>query len=247
MPIHDWTRVDHGTFHNFHVSWSVVLNDTLNETVLPADYYSLVEQHAGGGQPDVIALQAGDTNGTSADPTADAGTGLSSVAVAPPVVRHRETAADDYSATRKTITIRQKTGGRVVAFIEVMSPGNKSSRHRLREFVDKPSIAIGRGLHVLVIDLFPPGPRDPAGIHPLIWASFGTSTYASHPDQPLTLASYSAGATPEAFVESVAVADELPAMPLFLRPGEYVLAPLEASYQSTWFRFPRQLKGLLEP
>ncbi|HEX8202009.1 MAG TPA: hypothetical protein VF590_16155 [Isosphaeraceae bacterium] len=50
-----------------------------------------------------------------------------------------------------------------------------------------------------------------------------------------------------AYVEPVAVGDVLPEMPLFLKPGFYVPAPLEATYRTTWDLFPAPLKGLLEP
>jgi hypothetical protein len=65
-------------------------------------------------------------------------------------------------------------------------------------------------------------------------------------DKRLTLASYDAGPERVAYVEFVAVGDALPDMPLFLRPGVYVPAPLEATYQTTWGGFPAALKGLLE-
>ena len=240
MPIHDWTRVDHGTFHHFHVAWSVALYDALNE-VLPPDYYAMVEQHAPPGKPDVLALRVA----AGSPPGSGGGTSLRTVAVAPPRVHHRSRAADDYVADRKTVTVRHRSGGEIVALIEVASPGNKSSRHGLREFVDKVTAAIGRGLHVMVIDLFPPGPRDPNGFHPLIWSEFREEAYDQPTDRPLTVASYSAGAVPEAFVEPVAVGDPLPAMPLFLEPGAYVEAPLERSYTGTWNRLPPPLKALL--
>jgi hypothetical protein len=35
MPIHDWTRVDAGLFHDFHQSWTVALCNALNSGVLP--------------------------------------------------------------------------------------------------------------------------------------------------------------------------------------------------------------------
>jgi hypothetical protein len=34
MPIHDWTRVDAGTFHDFHQAWITHLKETLNDGVL---------------------------------------------------------------------------------------------------------------------------------------------------------------------------------------------------------------------
>ena len=59
MPIHDWTRVDDGIFHAFHVSWTVELAKALNQGILPAGYYALPEQIAGDTHPDVLALHAG--------------------------------------------------------------------------------------------------------------------------------------------------------------------------------------------
>ena len=49
-----------------------------------------------------------------------------------------------------------------------------------------------------------------------------------------------------AYVEPITVGDELPEMPLFLKPGIYVRAPLEATYRAAWSVFPNALKGLLE-
>jgi len=35
MPIHDWTRVDTGLFHDFHQGWIRALCDALNAGGLP--------------------------------------------------------------------------------------------------------------------------------------------------------------------------------------------------------------------
>ena len=51
MPIHDWTRVDAGLFHDFHQRWTVSLSNALNAGVLPADYFALVEQNIRGPIP----------------------------------------------------------------------------------------------------------------------------------------------------------------------------------------------------
>ena len=66
-------------------------------------------------------------------------------------------------------------------------------------------------------------------------------------DKPLTLASYEADPISRAFVESVAVGDALPDMPLFLQPNGCVYVPLEDSYRSAWEAVPRRWKGVLEP
>jgi hypothetical protein len=45
MPIHDWTRVQAGTFHHFHCAWITHMAEALNEGILPAGFYVMAEQH----------------------------------------------------------------------------------------------------------------------------------------------------------------------------------------------------------
>ena len=40
MPVHDWTKVDVGTFHSFHNAWITHLMGKLNGGVLPEGYYA---------------------------------------------------------------------------------------------------------------------------------------------------------------------------------------------------------------
>ncbi|MEX0716694.1 MAG: hypothetical protein WD066_08910 [Planctomycetaceae bacterium] len=58
MPVHDWTRVAAGTFHDFHLRWIAHLQEALNSGLLPPDYYALAEQRAGDVSPDVLTLNA---------------------------------------------------------------------------------------------------------------------------------------------------------------------------------------------
>jgi len=134
----------------------------------------------------------------------------------------------------------------VIAIIEIVSPGDKGSRHAIRAFVDKTVGLLRQGIHLLVIDLFPPSPRDPQGIHQLIWEEIDPEPFEVPSDKPLTLAAYSAGDVIKAFVEPVAVGDMLPDMALFLTDVLHVPAPLEQTYQTTWNVFPEELKELLE-
>ena len=57
MPIHDWSRVDANLFHDFHQTWTINIRNALNGGLLPEGYSALVEQHAAGVVPDVLALQ----------------------------------------------------------------------------------------------------------------------------------------------------------------------------------------------
>jgi hypothetical protein len=240
MPTHDWTRVDAGLFHDFHLSWIVSLGDALNSGGLPADYFALIEQRHPGPLPDVLTLKLFDTGVAPSNDT----TGRV-VATAPPRgMRLQQSEAAAYAARTDRLVIRHRHG-EVVAIIEIVSPGNKSGRLEFREFVEKALAFLRHGIHLLIVDLFPPGRRDPEGIHKAIWEEIEAES-ARPPHKPLTLAAYDAGPPQLAYVEFVGVGEPLPEVPLFLKPGVYVPAPLEATYQEAWAAFPKALKGLLQ-
>ncbi len=247
MPIHDWTRVDHGTFHDFHQGWATQIRSALNNGILPPGSEAKVEQHTEDGIPDVLTLQRDlptNGNGTGLPATNPSG-GLASVITAPPKVDFiSEFEADPYAKLRKTIAVRQEDD-RLVALIEIVSPGNKSSRHGIRAFVRKVTASIEHGLHVLIIDLFPPGPRDPNGIHPVIWSEFRDEDHVQPADKPLTLVSYEAGPRTRAYVQPSAVGSPLSPMPLFLEPERYVDVPLEATYQEAFQGISRRTRDVL--
>src|SRR5260370_29480989 len=85
MPIHDWTRVDAGIFHAFHHDWITDISRALNRGLLPAAYYALPEQIAGGLGPDVLTLRRPGGNGMPL--TVQPPDGGVALAVAPPKVR----------------------------------------------------------------------------------------------------------------------------------------------------------------
>jgi hypothetical protein len=235
MPIHDWTRVDAGIFHHFHLEWIGDLSRALNRGLLPPDYYALAEQVAGGLGPDVLSLKSPG----SAVPISDEPNGGVALAVTPPKVHFRLRAEPDlYAAKAKTIVIRHISRHQIIAMVEIVSPGNKSSRLGLRAFVDKAVSVLKLGIHLVILDLFPPGPRDPQGIHKVIWDELIDNDFALPLDKLLTLAYYIGGPAPEAFVDPTAVGSILPEMPLFLTPEVYVPLPLELTYHSAWEAVP---------
>lgn len=251
MPIHDWTRVTAGIFHDFHLDWIFTLKHALNEGVLPPDYYALAEQVSGGLHPDVLTLgkdpPAASASGNGSSEASSRNGGLA-LAVAPPRVRFTMTAEEElYAGKRKRLAIRHSSDDRVVALVEIVSPGNKASRHGLRMFVDKAVEFLQAGIHLLVLDLFPPGPRDPQGIHAAIWSEIKDDDFQLPPDEPLTLASYSAGYVKRAFVEPLAVGEDLPPMPLFLEPEIYVETPLDATYRAAFDAVPKRWRAELSP
>lgn len=134
----------------------------------------------------------------------------------------------------------------MVAIIEVVSPGNKDSKHAVRAFTRKAAEFLIAGVHLLIVDLFPPSKRDPQGLHKLIWDRIKDEPYELPAGKPLTLASYSAGGVITAYVENVGVGDSLKDMPIFLTPDTYVSCPLESTYQASWNVFPKALRGPME-
>jgi hypothetical protein len=256
MPIHDWSKVGAGIFHHFHNLWNGEICTALNGGILPKGYYALVEQFIGNMGPDVLALETprdvGEATGVGSDgggtATATETATALAVAVAPPKVKFTMVdESTEYVRKQKLLAVRHSSDDRIVALVEVVSPGNKASVHALGKFVEKAAEAISRGYHLLVLDLFPPSPRDPAGIHGAIWSELTGDAFEPPADKYLTLASYDAGPPTMAYVEPVAVGDAMPEMPLFLEPGEYVPVPLEATYQAAWRGVPRRWRDVLEP
>lgn len=221
MPIHEWARVEAGIFHAFHHRWISAISDVLNTEKSPPDYYALPEQVAAGFGPDVLTLQerAQDENAPE---------------------------AEFYRRKKSAIAVRHVSDDRIVAMVEVVSPGNKSNQHAFRAFVNKTCELLEARIHLLLIDLFPPGPRDPNGLHAAIWSEVEDSTFQLPDQQPLTLVAYECGLTTRACVEPAAVGERLPDMPLFLEPNGCVMVPLEATYQTAFAVMPRRWRQVLE-
>ena len=245
MPVHDWSRVFDGAFHDFHLAWIAELRNTLNAGLLPPDYYAMAEQVAGPAVPDVLTLQTsnGHAEAWSGEPIA----GATAVAVAPPRVHERESIEEDvFSRRQRSIVIHHSSDDRIIAMIEIVSSGNKSSEREFRSFVTKAVDALERGYHLLLVDLQPPGPRDHEGIHAAIWAELGGKPKPTPADKPQTLVAYEAGLPKNAYVERVAVGETLIDMPLFLAPGWYINVPLESTYMAAWRGVPRRFREILE-
>jgi uncharacterized protein DUF4058 len=241
MPIHDWTRVEAGLFHDFHQTWSIDIKSALNAGLLPKGYYALVEQRVGGPEPDVIAVETG----RKGKPERGGTTALAE----PPRTRMvKKIDADLAAYARKAnrISVRHQLG-RVVAVIEIVSPGNKSSRSAVREFVQKAVEFLNAGIHLLVVDLFPPTPRDPQGLHKAIVDEFEDDAFERPADEPLTLVGYDAGPPLIAYIETAAVGERIPSIPLFISRGLHIPVPLEETYTATWAVTPEPIRELLAP
>lgn len=241
MPVHDWTRVDAGLFHDFHQCWSIDIKRTLNGGVLPQGFTALIEQKVGPKESDVLTVdqftaerRAGELGGTM-------------IAETPATKIVRKSSKEHYADLANRIVIKHGLG-QTVAVIEIVSPGNKDSRRAFKQFLDKSLAFIDQGIPLLIIDLFPPTKRDPFGVHRAIWEEYEEEDihFEFPPGKDRILASYQAGREKAAYVEPIAVGDALPAMPLFLFECRHVRVPLESAYGTTWSYVEREVQAMVE-
>jgi len=242
MPMHNWRSVDAGIYHAFHHRWISALSDFLNSGSLPEDYYALPEQVAAGLGPDVLTLQTQPAVGVPDAPERGTAT------LPRPQTRFvTETASEFYRRKKSSVVVRHVSGDRMVAVLEIVSPGNKTGRDGFRAFVNKACELLEHRIHLLLIDPFPSSKRDPEGIHAAIWAEVTDEEFRLPADKPLTLVSYETGLVTRAYIEPIAVGDPLPVMPLFLEPGFYVSMPLEETYITAFRAMPLRWRRVLEP
>ena len=239
MPIHDWTRVSAGTFHDFHQGWTIEIRNRLNSGVLPDGYYAMADQRVSGPEPDIIALRL-----RSPEPK-----GGLVVAETPPRIQlaaRVETEAALYARKANRIVIHHELG-RVVAMIEVVSPGNKDSKHVVASFIAKAVDFIRKGIHFLLIDLFPPGPRDPQGIAQAIWDELAGESLGTRPaDKPLTVAAYDAGNELTAYVDRSPWGTSA-GCPFVSCTGLVRNVSLEQTYTASWDVTPKPIRDLVAP
>lgn len=242
MPIHDWSRVEAGIFHAFHLAWIGQLQNAMNRGILPKDYYALAEQDVGDVQPDVLTLQR-KKKGLGGLPPND--TSLMVAEVPPKVWQTESYEAEPYLVKQRTLAIHAANDDRIVALIEIVSAGNKSGSIPFDRFVEKARNCFAHQVNLLIVDLHRTTKRDPQGIHGAIMGDFNDDAYVAPADKRLTLVSYEAGIPLNAYIQPVAPGDLLPSMPLFIERGRYVNVPLEQTYLTAFEGLPEHYQQLL--
>lgn len=111
---------------------------------------ALVEQRVGPRESDSLAIEARSRQ----RPLASGGSGVATMS-RPQTQIVRRTNKEIYADRANRIVIRHHLG-RILAVIEIVSPGNKDSRFALQDFVEKTVDFLRSGVHVLVVDLLPP-------------------------------------------------------------------------------------------
>jgi len=254
MPMHNWTRVSAGTFHDFHNAWITHIKESLNAGLIPNSYCALGEKTVDEFGPHVLTRKAEEAkkpNRESSSATDSVGmidVGMIDVGMSPPNVHEFQEANEEIAFSlqrQRAVVIRHASGDRVVAIIEIVSRANRHSMQTLSDFTDKVIASLQQGIHVVVIDSFSPGRNDPDGIHGLIWERMMAGEYHAVEGLPLTLVSYTANYPIKAWIEPYSVGATLTAMPLFLTNGHYIPLPLEETYCQSWAGVPERWKRVV--
>jgi hypothetical protein len=237
MPMHNWTRVEAGIYHHFHHEWISEIHRAVLRR-LPEGYYSLAEQHAAGFGPDVLTWKTVGTEDVST------GGGTATMTRRSPKL-FQEVPEEFYQRKQKAVVIRHASGDRIVAMIEIVSPGNKNSAHGIRSFVRKARELLQQKIHLLIVDPFPASDRVPEGLHALIFQDFLDDPLPLPPESTLSLIAYECADSLRAYVEPYAVGDQLMDMPVFLAPEWFIEVPLEATYMAAWETLPARWQQVI--
>ena len=246
MPLHDWTRVTPNDFHHFHGQWLTALSNALNHGLLPPGYYAMNEHVVPPFAPDVLTLGSRNHDDLPAAWLGDVGGGVATDTEVEVTLmggpRTRE------KPPERRIAVRHAEGRRLVAVIEVVSPGNKANNEAIRSLVGKSVALLESGIHVSIIDVFPNPRRLPQGFGGAIWRSVRRAKADYAPKSSRTHSAFAArdrGACLAQF-QSSEVGSPLPMLPLYLTENRCIKLPLEATYQTAWAGYPALLRPMLE-
>lgn len=236
MPMHDWGRVPAYLLADLRMTWLVEIDHELTG-VLEPEHYSLIDATLTDGQADLRPLNKWVVGGEDG-PAAETVAGLRSRG---PI----DCAPSPHPGYRNRLAIRRGSDDEIVAVVEVVTPEMKSSRRRVREFVDKAAGVLTAGVHLLLVDAAPPGPFDPAGLHPLIWRRTVRRRPALAVGPPVVLSYLAGGDKLVATARPFARGDAAPDVELFLTPDACVNVSLEAAYRRACAGVPDCLRAAL--
>lgn len=158
------------------------------------------------------------------------------------------TDAEFYLRKKSSVVVRHVSGDRIVAIVEIVSPGNRNVVGAVRAFVDTVWDLLKQRIHLLIIDPFPPDKRTPHGLHPSIFEEIEEQPAHVPSEKPLSLIAYECGDKIQTYFEPFAVGDALVDVPVFLSPPDtFIEVPLEESYQAAWSTVPPRWQRVVEP
>src|SRR5262249_31126056 len=135
-------------WESFHVNWAGAIADALNESLLPEGYFA--EEHAQLGPWVEIDVATFTDSTSSAHPAGGTAT-LPIRAWAPPAAAMVVPAA--FPDAFEVLVFESEGGARLVAAIELVSPGNKDRTTQRQAFAVQYASYLYRGISLIVIDI----------------------------------------------------------------------------------------------
>jgi hypothetical protein len=227
MPIHDWSRVENASFHDFHQTWLTVLKMRMNTGLLPPGHFAHLERRMGPHQSDTLANAPTGTRPMNGHPTRPGPTGGVAVATRPPKATAHLTATQN---RRSHVVVRRVGDKQLIALIELASAANKDRPENVTAYASKAKAALDARVHVVHLDILLPTKFTPVGLGGAIWSAVNGNDYPFTPEKPLAADSFHARDEIDLYANPLAVGDDLPDVPLFLSEETYIDLPLAATY-----------------
>jgi hypothetical protein len=215
-------------WQNIHSAWANAIRDQLNDGLLPPSFFAEV-QISLGSQVEVDVATLEEKNGAGG-----AGT-RAAVAVWAPPAPETATVCLTHPDLFEVQVLNEEEGPRLVAALELVSPTNKDRPGNRHQFVVKCGSYLQQGIGLVVVDVVT---HRTARLH----AQLFELVQAERATASTELAELFAGAYRTVFtrdaarleywLESLALGQVLPTMPLWLKPDLYVPVELEQAYQS---------------
>ena len=248
MPVHDWSLLNEDDYRSFRHGWIVAIRTALTRSILPPSFYATVERRTLQLRP--FSLRVSDREESRSIEVI--GEPAVSYVRGRPQTQYRDEVSYSWrSLWNDRIGVYRIADESLVAYVEILSHDHKSRPQTLEKLHDRFEEVLHCGCNLLVIDLIPPSSTAPYGTHAAFWSRFTDTPHTVTDSQPFGIAAYQAGliegeVIPTAYFETVSVGQNLPVMPLFLSPDEYVNLPLQETYDEAWVGTPRHWKTILE-
>ncbi|MFL5339345.1 MAG: DUF4058 family protein [Gemmataceae bacterium] len=219
-------------WEGFHAGWAYEMARAFNRRTRGQRYFAEPQVTVTGGiEIDVANFESAEgENGE----TSTSGNGA--VAVAAPAWAPPKTALVMATTLPDDIEVqiyKEEGGARLVAAIELVSPGNKDRPESRRDFVAKCSAYLQRGIGLVIVDVVT---DRHANLHNELVRFLGQAdSLEMSPEAPIYVVSYRTQANrgvsqTEIWPYALAVGQGLPVVPLSLRDGPTLPLELESTY-----------------
>jgi hypothetical protein len=233
MPLRDHFHPplsEHRPWDGLHSFWNTAMAEHLNQ-LLPANYFASPERHAGAGvEIDVATFETDRNEEEDAGLRDGGGAAVATQLYAPPAAALKVATA--FADDIEVKVFRELGGNKLVAAIELVSPGNKDREDKEMAFANKCASYLHNGVAVVVIDVVT---DRRANLHDRIMTTVTVDPVPELGEGVLYAVAYrpirrKGKERIEAWPVPLAVGDPLPTLPLWLNAVTAVPLDLEGTY-----------------